>query len=83
MSRRQACLDYAIARKRLMKLNIFVKQYEQKTSSLGMFSLSEHREKTCFYSVERRKQLSFLEYESRSKGDSKCLMKSNGFVKQA
>ena len=62
MSRRQACLDYAIARKRLMKLNIFVKQYEQKTSSLGMFSLSEHREKTCFYYVERRKQLSFLEY---------------------
>ena len=26
-----------------------------------MFSISEHSEKTCFYYVERRKQLSLLE----------------------
>ena len=44
-------------------MNVFVKQYDQKPTDdkpkpkanlSGMFSLSEHRGKTCFYHVERR-----------------------------
>ena len=42
MSRRQTCLDYAIAKKRLMKLNVFVKLNEQKTNLFGLC----HSEKT-------------------------------------
>gem|GEM_PF-4069204 len=41
---------------------ISVKLNEQRTSLLGMFSISEYRDKTCFSYVERRNSRTKFKY---------------------